>query len=54
MDSYYIDKKDLISNYFHFTKESNINSIKKMDYYLKYHFMLNLLKILKKYFLLRD
>ena len=31
-----------------------LHKLKKMDYYPKYHFMLNLLKILKKYFLLRD
>lgn len=28
MDSYYIDKKDLISNYFHFTDKKNLESIK--------------------------
>lgn len=50
MDSYYIDKKDLISNYFHFTKESNINSIKKNGLLPKISFHAQSLEDTKKVF----
>ncbi len=50
MDYYYIDKKDLISNYFHFTKESNINSIKKNGLLPKISFHAQCLEDTKKVF----
>lgn len=50
MDYYYINKKDLNSNYFHFTKESNISSIKKNGLLPKISFHAQSLEDTKKVF----
>lgn len=50
MDYYSISKKDLNSNYFHFTKESNINSIKEKGLLPKISFHAQSLEDTKKVF----
>lgn len=50
MDYYYIDNKDLNSNYFHFTKESNVSSIKKNGLLPKISFHAQSLEDTKKVF----
>lgn len=50
MDSYYINKKDLTFNYFHFTKKNNINSIKKRGLLPKISFHAHSLEDTKKVF----
>ncbi len=50
MECYYINKKDLNCNYFHFTKSSNINSIEKKGLLPKISFHAQFLEDTKKVF----
>lgn len=53
-EKYNISSKDINLNYFHFTLESNLESISNVGLLPNIGKMLNILKKQKKYFLLKD
>lgn len=54
MENYELNLTDISSNYFHFTKSNNIESITKSGLLSKISFHAQSLEDTKKYFLLKD